>query len=473
MNELTINLTVNDHEPMYAQLYNYIKNDIKNGKLGYGSKLPSTRALSQYLDVSRSTTQMAYDQLLSEGYIESVPCKGYFVCQIDGLYNLESTIKEKLVFEKEDDKPEELPYNFSPRGIELDSFPYNAWRKINKNVLIDDNKELFNIGHPQGELQFRTTISQYLHQSRGVNCHPEQIIVGAGSEYLLMLLNQLLEKESAIAMENPTYKQAYNTFLSLDRAVIPVDMDKSGMNIEQLEASQASLAYVMPSHQYPLGIIMPIKRRTELLNWANKKENRYIIEDDYDSEFRYKGKPIPSLQSSDSKEKVIYLGTFSKSIAPAIRMSYMVLPLNLLEKYLNKCRFFSSTVSRIDQTVVNSFIQEGYYERHLNKMRALYKTRHDILLNECKAFEKHFTITGDNAGIHILLTAKFQITEEELITTAKSYGVKIYPLSNYYISTSKKIKTYPTIIIGYANIRNDHIIAGLQQLKKAWNKYLV
>jgi len=466
MNELTISLNANATEPMYAQIYNYIKNDIKNEILSCGSKLPSTRALAKHLDISRSTAQMAYDQLMSEGYIDSLPCKGYFVSKMDGLYNLVAIHKEKLHLEET--KPEDYLYDFSARGIELDSFPFNAWRKISKNVLIDDNKELFNIGNPQGEYEFRSTICEYLHQSRGANCQPEQIIIGAGNEYLLMLINQLINKSAIIAMENPTYNQAYRTFKSLDRKVTPVNMDKFGMSIEQLNLSNASVAYVMPSHQFPLGIIMPINRRAELLNWGNKRADRYIIEDDYDSEFRYKGKPIPALQGSDVNQKVIYLGTFSKAIAPAIRMSYMVLPYSLLEVYNQKCKFFASTVSRIDQTVVNSFIQEGYYERHLNKMRSLYKTRHDILMNELKTFEDSFTITGDNAGIHILLTAKFKTTEQELISLAKAVGIKVYPLSNHFISSDINVSNNATVIIGYANISNNDIILGMHILKQAW-----
>jgi len=466
MNELTINLNPTATEPMYEQIYNYIKNDIKNGALPCDSKLPSTRALAKHLDISRSTVQMSYDQLLSEGYIDSLPCKGYFVNKMDGLYNLVAIHKEKLHFEES--KPEEYLYDFSARGIALDSFPFNAWRKISKNVLIDDNKELFNIGNPQGELEFRNTICEYLHQSRGVNCQPEQIIIGAGNEYLLMLINQLINPSAIIAMENPTYNQAYRTFKSLARKVTPINMDKNGMSIEQLGRSNATVAYVMPSHQFPLGIIMPINRRAELLNWANKRPDRYIIEDDYDSEFRYKGKPIPALQGSDLNQKVIYLGTFSKAIAPAIRMSYMILPYTLLEIYNQKCRFFASTVSRIDQTVVNSFIQEGYYERHLNKMRSLYKNRHDILMNELKAFENSFTIAGDNAGLHILLTAKFKTSEQDLIDSANSAGIKVYPLSNHFISNDPAQPSGSTVIIGYANINNESITQGMRLLKRIW-----
>ena len=468
MNELTISLNANDTLPMYEQIYNYIKKDIQNGVLSCGHRLPSTRALSSHLDVSPSTTQMAYDQLVSEGYIESVPCRGYFVCQLDGLYHLKSGTNEPLVYE--DQHPEQFAYDFSPNGIALESFPFNAWRKVTRNVLTDDNKELFNIGAPQGEYEFRKTISEYLHQSRGVSCEPEQIIIGAGSDYLLMLLHQLLDPSLVIAMENPTYHQAYQTFTSLDRKVVPVELDRNGMSIHALLKSGASIAYVMPSHQFPLGIVMPIKRRGELLLWAAESKDRYIIEDDYDSEFRYKGKPIPALQGNDTLGKVIYLGTFSKAIAPAIRMSYMVLPKSLLARYRQKLKFYSSTVSRIDQTIVNSFIQQGYYERHLNKMRALYKNRHDTLLNALKSFEPYFTIEGDHAGIHLLLTARFPVKEAALIDAAKKYNIRVYPLSRYYIQSEPLSKT--TVIIGYANISNDDILSGIKKLQKAWKPLL-
>lgn len=468
MNELTINLNTSSSIPMYEQIYNYIKRDIQSGSMTCGDKLPSTRSLSQHLDVSRSTTQMAYDQLLSEGYIESIPCKGYFVCQLDGLYQLRANHNQTMVFHELD--PKHYQYDFSPSGIALESFPFNAWRKVTRNVLTADNKELFNIGSAQGEYTFRKTISEYLHQSRGVNCEPEQIIIGAGSDYLLMLLNQIIGKHSIIAMENPTYHQAYKTFASLGRNVISVDLDKNGMNIAALNKSNATIAYVMPSHQFPLGIVMPIKRRSELLAWAGSQEYRYIIEDDYDSEFRYKGKPIPALQGNDSDEKVIYLGTFSKAIAPAIRMSYMILPHSLLTAYHKHLAFYSSTVSRIDQTIVNAFIQQGFYERHLNKMRALYKNRHDILLSALKPFHKFFSIQGEHAGIHILLTAKFEIDEDTLIAAAADASIKIYPLSKYYIEPDNVKQT--TVIIGYANISNEDIISGIQKLKKAWSDLL-
>ena len=198
---------------------------------------------------------------------------------------------------------------------------------------------LFAAGDPQGERALRTAIGDYLHSARGVDCRPEQILIGAGSEYLLMLLSQILGNGRKIAMENPTYKQAYRVLKGEGYPVIPVDMDRYGMDVQRLSRSSADVAYVMPSHQYPTGIVMPVKRRQELLAWAYSGADRYLIEDDYDSEFRYKGKPIPALQGMDRGGRVIYMGTFSKSIAPAIRVGFMVLPEHLLEAYRERAGF--------------------------------------------------------------------------------------------------------------------------------------
>jgi GntR family transcriptional regulator / MocR family aminotransferase len=266
-------------------------------------------------------------------------------------------------------------------------------------------------------------------------------------------------------MEDPTYKQAYKTFCNLKIRVNCIGLDKDGMNVEQLEATDSNIAYVMPSHQFPLGIIMPIKRRMELLNWASKRENRYIIEDDYDSEFRYIGKPIPSLQGYDVNDKVIYMGTFSKSIAPAIRVSYMVLPQNLIKDYYQK-GFYASTVSKIDQTILNTFINQGYYERHLNKMRATYKNKHDILLNELKRIKNIISITGENAGVHVLANFPKEVKESLLIEKAKQQNVGVYGLSDYYIKDDRHENT--TILLGYASLAEKDIKEAVDRLRNAW-----
>ena len=287
------------------------------------------------------------------------------MAQTEELYHLERESLKEPAAKKQERK---YRYDFSPNGVDLGSFPYNVWRKLSKDILMDDRTELFRSGDSRGEYGFRSAISSYLHQARGMNCLPDQVLVGAGSDYILMLLSMILGREHKIAFEDPAYKQAYRMAEALSYEAVPVSLDKNGMRISKLRESGADIAYVTPSHQYPTGIVMPINRRMELLRWAAEEPGRYIVEDDYDSEYRYKGKPIPALQGYDAHEKVIYLGTFSRSVAPAIRLSYMVLPRPLLEVYEKRHGFVHSTVSKVDQLIMQRFLEEGYYERHLNKI---------------------------------------------------------------------------------------------------------
>lgn len=463
MNELTISLDPKDKMPLYEQIYQYIKENIITGKIAYREKLPSTRLLAKHLEVSRSTVELAYEQLLSEGYIESEPYRGFFAAQIEGLYHLSG---EKVFrMEKKAVQKERYRFDFTPNGVDLRSFPYNAWRKLSKDILTDDRVELFRLGNPQGEAGFREAVCKYLYQARGVNCSPEQVIVGAGSDYLLMLLCAVLGREHVIAVENPSYKQAYRLFASQSYQVLPIGMDAYGMRIDTLRDTAADVAYVTPSHQYPTGIVMPMKRRMELLKWANEKEGRYVIEDDYDSEFRYKGKPIPALQGYDRAGRVIYLGTFSKSIAPAIRMSYMVLPRKLRDVYLDKCGFISSTVSVVDQLIVQHFIEDGYYERHLNKTRSLYKGRHDLLIKGLASLTGVCRISGEHAGVHLLLTFRGKVTENELIKKAKEAGIRVYGLSDYMIGEKEE---KATVLLGYANLTEEEIKEAAEILCNVW-----
>ena len=465
MNELTISLKTGDKIPLYEQIYAYIKDEIRKGTIPSGEKLPSTRSLCRHLEVSRSTVELAYEQLLSEGYIEAQPYRGYFVSQIDGLYQFDGSAGAGIDQERE--PGQEYRYDFTPNGVDLNSFPYNTWRKLSRECLVDDRAELFRLGCPQGEYGLRKAISSYLHQARGVNCSPGQIIVGAGNDYLLMLLRAVLGGGYKVAMENPTYRQAFRLFKNFSYDVCTVDMDEKGMKIDVLRESGADIAFVMPSHHYPLGTVMPIRRRMELLKWAEEEEGRYIIEDDYDSEFRYKGKPIPALQGYDRMGKVIYTGTFSKSIAPAIRMSYLVLPEPVLSMYLERCGFINSTVSKVDQLILQKFIEDGYYERHLNKTRALYRSRHDTLLAELKELGADIHISGENAGVHLLLHFRDGRSEEELISKAAEKGVKVYGLSEYYVD-GKESGGETVILLGYANMNEERIREAAKLLAEAW-----
>lgn len=476
MNDMNMQLRTDIGKCLYEQIYEHIRKEIREGKLLQGEKLPATRSLAEFLQVSRSTVDNAYEQLLSEGYIDSQPCRGYFVCKVEELYELPQDGQDlKQIKVTEEKRKIKWKCDFSPNGIDMNSFPFSVWNHICRNTLSEGAGDLFASGNPQGEEELRITISRYLHASRGVNCTPEQIIIGAGNDYLLMLLEKILGRNIKIAMENPTYKRAFQIFESFAYDIHTVDMDESGIKVEELEDNQVTAAYVMPSHQFPTGVVMPIGRRMELLRWAEKEKNRYLIEDDYDSEFRYRGKPIPSLQGADRAGKVIYIGTFSKAIAPSIRISFMVLPSNLLKIYQKKCYFYSSTVSRIDQMVLNEFIKSGHFERYLNKMRKVYKVKHDKMLSLLKPLKDSFRITGENAGLHLLLWCKDGRTEEELVEAAYEQGVKVYGMSKGYISETLKNsdtiwKKNAILLLGYGGLSEVEMENGIENLKKAWLK---
>lgn len=468
MRELTMNLNTEIRIPLYEQIYNYIKQEIQEGEIPCGEKLPSTRALASHLQVSRSTVDLAYEQLRSEGYVETVPCKGYYVCALEGIYRLHRAAQSRPSAGPQVSKQKECLVDMNVNAIDMEHFPYRIWNRITRQVLREEHRDLFLLGDPMGEYGLREAIAGYLHQARGVRCVPEQILIGAGNDYLMMLLGQLFPRGTAVAMETPTYRQAYRVLESAGFSMCTVPMDRAGMAVEGLAASGADLAYVMPSHQYPTGIVMPVNRRTQLLRWAQEREGRYLIEDDHDSEFRYVGKPIPALQGFDRQENVIYLGTFSKSIAPAIRISYLVLPDPLLKVYQKNASFYSSTVSRIDQRVLEGFLKEGYFERHLNKMRAVYKAKHDLLMESMKEFQSVLHIRGEHAGVHLLAEFQNGWTETEVIERARCEGVRVYGLSEYDVPKACADDRPATVLLGYAPLGERQIQESVERLRNAW-----
>ena len=450
--------------PVYEQIYKFIKNEIVKGNLKAGEKLPSTRGLSEQLQCSRSTILMAYEQLLAEGYIETKPQKGYYVMELDTSLSVPEVYIEKNTNQEEKTK---YKIDFSPVGIDADAFPFGEWRKLSKQVINSTNADLFNSGDPRGDEGLRLAIADYLRAFRGVKANPDRIILGAGYESILMIVNRILDKNMSFAMENPVYPKAYKLIKSFGRRIYPVSLDDKGMKIDELYTTSANVVYLTPSHQYPMGIVMPIKRRQELLNWSEGASDRYIIEDDYDSEFRYKGKPIPSLQGMDNNDRVIYIGTFSKSITPAIRMSYMVLPDSLYEKYISMGDFYSNTVSRIDQKLVEFFINDGGYERHLSRMRTTYKNKHALMLNRLKNW-KNVRVTGENAGAHMLLWFDGGKNISELLKLSEKAGVKVYSLNDCHIGGSVNEKYKNVLLLGYAKLNEDEINMGLDILEKVW-----
>lgn len=472
MLELMIHLDSDSGKPLYEQIYDYIRIHIADGKISRGEKLPSTRLLSGYLQVSRSTVELAYEQLLSEGYIESKPSRGYYAGDISELYLSGQTEKHKKSRERiRESLPGTEPVHrnlhryrihFSSDENDYQYFPFHAWRKLSRELLSADDPSLFCAGESAGEWEFREAICRYLYHARGVNCSPKQIIIGAGNEYLLMLLAQTLGNGKRVAIENPTYLKAYKTLANMNYEMLSAGMDQRGILMEEIEAWDPDIVYIMPSHQFPMGTVMPMKRRLELLRWAAGRENRYIIEDDHDSEFRYKGKPIPSLQGNDADGRVIYIGTFSKSISPAIRVSYMVLPETLLSAYREKCGFYASTVPKEQQRLLAAFLNEGYFGRYLNKMRRIYKGKHDLFLSLLKKENWVRRIYGDYAGMHLLAELNTSKNASWVVDKAKEKGVRVYALEEYMVPGTKPAEgIYATLLLGYGSLTEAEMREGI------------
>lgn len=464
MKEFAVSLDPGNRKPLYEQIYDAVRDAILSGHISCGEKLPSTRSEAEFLSCSRSTVELAYGQLFSEGYIESQPCRGYYVCDVRELYHLTDVMQETSVPVPGNGNGRiEYKVDFSPNGIELGGFPFSAMGKIMRNLMLDEGENMLKIGDFFGERGLRQAICDYLYRSRSVNCTPEQIVVGAGNEYLQILLSQVLGPCHRVAMESPTYLRAFDTFRNIGYPVEEIAMDREGMRVDCLAETEADIAYVMPSHQFPMGTVMPMKRRLELLNWAVQMEGRYIIEDDYDSEFRYRGKPVPALQGMDRAGRVIYLGTFSRSIAPATRVSYLVLPAHLITPFREKCGFYSCTVSNIMQQSVFHFMKEGYFEKNLNRMRGIYKAKHDYILGELRKCSWVKKIWGENSGLHLLAAVDTERKEKELIRACGEKGIRLYGLSEYFLSGESVFRD-PVFLFGYGGLSQEQIAGGLEEI---------
>lgn len=466
MIEITPILDYSKNISLYVQLYEYIKKEIQIGTFEPETKLPSKRKLASHLGISQNTIQTAYEQLCAEGYVESKPRKGIFVkklednllCSLPLMDKPDENIKLKDNFE--------YLIDFRSGSVDTNNFPHTLWKKLTVQSLYSDQRDILLIGDSQGEECVRKEIAKYLFQSRSVRCVPEQIIIGAGIQYLMILLSMLLGKEYKYAIENPGYNSVRNVLEDQGVDVHPIPIDEDGICIEDLRKSPARVVYVTPSHQFPYGMIMPVSRRLELLKWCEEKDG-YIIEDDYDSEFRYKGKPIPSLQGLDSNGNVIYVGTFSKSLIPSIRVSYLVLPLKLVEKYQKHFKIYEHTVSRLHQNTLYRFMRDGHLLRHISKMRKLYRKKQSILLSSIdKHMKEKVEIIGEKSGLHVLLKIKNRMTEEELIQSAGKMKIKVYPTSIYYAEGVSN--EFPMILLGFGGLTEMQIEEGIQILKKAW-----
>ncbi|MGE6490051.1 PLP-dependent aminotransferase family protein [Paenisporosarcina sp. NPDC076898] len=451
--------------PLYEQLYLEMKETIIRGDLVVGTKLPSKRQLAEFLNLSQTTIELAYGQLVAEGFIKAVARSGYYVEQVEELaFTDEMRMKH--------DQPETFKHaysiDFNSGRIDTSSFPFNQWRKYAKDVLDETSRDLLLLGHPQGDVELRQEIAHYLYSSRGVRCTAQQIVIGSGTEQLMPLLIRLLGKQIVFAIENPGYPMTHHIFANYDRETVAVPVDEDGMQVAELEKKQASVAYVTPSHQFPTGAILSASRRVQLLNWASAKEGRYIIEDDYDSEFRYVGKPIPSLQGMDQSERVIYISTFSKSLMPSLRIAYFVLPMHLLQAYRVTFPYYSSTVPRLDQHVLAQFMRDGHFSKHLNRMRKLYRKKLEKLTQALDEYRPTVHISGEQAGMHIVLTVDSESTDRELVELAKQQDIRVYALSDYHQPT-QSIPSRPQVLIGFGGFEEEAIEPAVEALMNAWH----
>ena len=435
--------------PLYQHLYKCLKNDILQGILHAGEKLPSKRSFAKNLGISVITVETAYEQLIAEGYIYSIPKKGFFVNDVNT-----PVVEPHLppVVEKTPVTPEKVQYiaDFTSNQTTSERFPFSIWAKIMRGLLKDNQPELLTNSPSGGIYELRNAIAQHLYSFRGMSVRPEQIVVGAGTEYLYGLLIQLLGKDKRYGIENPGYHKLHKIYQSYGVPCNYISMDSQGIQIADLEKKDIDIVHISPSHHFPTGIVTPVSRRYELLGWAARSDKHYIIEDDYDSEFRLSGKPIPTLQSIDASEKVIYMNTFTKTLASTVRISYMILPEHLVEKFYSQLAFYSCTVSNFEQYTLARFISEGYFEKHLNRMRNYYHEKRDHLLSiiEKNPKSRYVTISEEDAGLHFLIKLNTRLSDSEFCRRMEKKGIKISSLSQYYAEPEEEIEH--TFIINYS-----------------------
>lgn len=467
---LTYNLTATGSDSLYESLYKCIKNDILQGKLCAGEKLPSKRSFAKNLGISVITVENAYGQLSDEGYIYSMPKRGFYVSDIDMVANPNISAKTSADTNLFDDSASIAcsPYfaDFSSNQTESEIFPFTIWTKTVRSVLNDNRIQLMINPPCGGILPLRNAIARYLRNFRGMQVAPHQIIIGAGTEYLYGLLIQLLGKNLIYGVENPGYHKIGKICKSMGVTYRHVDMDESGVSIHELEEKKIDIIHTSPSHHFPTGLVMPVSRRYELLGWAAKEKERYIIEDDYDSELRLSGKPFPTLQSIDISGKVIYTNTFTKTLASTVRISYMVLPEDLAKRFYSELSFYSCTVSNFEQYTLAQFMENGSFEKHINRLRNYYQNKRDAILKELKSGSsgKYITIQEEEAGVHFLMHIQSDCTEAEIVEKAKAGGVKLDPLSRYYIKNTEKHEQNGqenpyenTYVMNYSSINMENI----------------
>ena len=458
---LTYKLDRNSAASLYEQLYRYIKQDIVSGRLACNEKLPSKRMLADHLKLSVVTVKAAYEQLIAEGYLFAVEKKGYYVNAVD---NPQRSAASPMPVEKVTGKKYRL--DLVSNSISAEYFPFALWARTMRRTLLDHEGELLRSAPFNGAEALRNAIADSLWQFRGMQVDPNNIIIGAGTEFLYGLLIQLLGMDCCYAVEDPGYGKISRIYESHGVRVVHIPLDEKGLSPVELRRSGAQVVHLSPSHHYPTGTVMPIGRRQELLRWGEEAKERYILEDEYDSEFRFVGKPIPTLYSVDEHECVIYLNTFSKTIAPSIRISYMVLPDGLMKKYRRELSFYSCTVSSFEQYTLAEFMNAGSYEQHINRMRTRYRKKRDevISLIESSSLSGRVQIMEQDAGLHFLMKLHTELSDDEIKRRAADAGIRIALLSDYCFD--KTTAEEDIFVVTYSGAVRREFVWGLEKLSE-------
>ena len=441
--------------PLYEQLYRALKADILSGALPGGSRLPSGRALAEHLGLSRVTVETAYAQLLAEGYLTSRPRAGYFVEQL--------TPQElpPRVSEPEAQPPE--PETAQSRSAQL--FPFSVWARLMRGVLLDRRQELLRPAPDAGLPALRQAVAAELYRQRGVHVSPEQVYIGAGAEYFYNLLIQFFGHGRVYALENPGHRKIARVYQANQVAVRPIGMDADGVIPELLEQSGAEVLHISPSHHYPTGTVTPITRRQALMRWLTAQPGRYLIEDDYDSEFRFSGLPIPTIQSMDRSGRVIYMNTFSRTISPSLRISYMILPRTLLPQWQAAMGFNSCTVPSFEQMTLTRFLAEGYFEKHLSRMKKHYRAVRAQLFSVLHTPQavRQCAVHDTDAGLHLVLELKNAPEPEALRVLLRQSGLPDALLSDFFLDAPSP-QAQKSIVLGYADAEPAQLEAALTAL---------
>lgn len=438
----------NPKKPIYERIYESLRTDILTGKLKVDDKLLSKRALAEKLQVSIVTVANAYEQLIAEGYVRSVQRSGYYVQYCGGAVELNS-LSEPLYGElpPEDESAE-------PSGL----FPFSVWTRLMRRVILEKGTTLLKPVANGGAYELRAAISGYLYRARGLYQPPERIIIGSGAEYMYNLLIQLLGREKRYAAENPGFPKLPKIYVLNNVNFSLIALDEYGMNVSDLLEKRVDVAHISPAHHFPTGIVMPISRRLELADWAISN-GKFIIEDEYDSEFRWSGKPLPALYGQGAEGRVIYINTFSQTIAPSVRISYMCLPEKLYEQWQSRLGFYASTVPAFEQFTLAKFISEGYFERHLNRARKNFRRVRELVIRFLESFDG-VEISESNAGLHF--TARIPENSTEIVSKCEQFGIKITPISQYYAENSQiSPDAKDLLVVNFASAHEENLKSGI------------